>query len=163
MGIEPGMPCAEAAQRMLEVRPAFRGPAPRQVLVHESALGRVYALDTVKYADARIAGSVLCMGSHSASSMPKYLDALGIRLAGVITNDVGRAKDDSGIAGLETLDGAGVAAAVVSCETARVGDAQSTYQTGVVSACNRTARALGVEPGRSAVEAAAHMLAAFRR
>ncbi len=163
IGIEAGMATSEAALRMLDLRPAFRLPERRQILVHESALGRVFALDTVKYADARIEGSVLCMGSHSASSMPKYLDDVGVALAGVITNDVGRAKDDSGIAGLWTLDGAGIPAAVVSCDTARVGDAQSTYHAGVVSACNRTASALGVVAGERATEAAAKMLRARHR
>ena len=163
LGVEAGMPTSEAASLMLNGRPPFRQPERRQVLVHESELGRVFALDTVKYADARIEGSVLCMGSHSARSMPKYLDDVGVALAGVITNDVGRAKDDSGIAGLWTLDEVKIPAAVVSCDTARVGDAQSTYHTGVVSACNGTAAALGVVVGQRATEAAAKMLAARRR
>lgn len=163
LGVEAGMPTSEAASLMLNGRPPFRQPERRQVLVHESELGRVFALDTVKYADARIEGSVLCMGSHSARSMPKYLDDVGVALAGVITNDVGRAKDDSGIAGLWTLDEAKIPAAVVSCDTARVGDAQSTYHAGVVSACNHTAAALGVAVGQRATEAAAKMLAARRR
>lgn len=163
LGVTTDMPTSEAAQLMLDARPAFRPPAKRQILVHASELGRVFALDTVKYADARIAGSVLCMGSHSASSMPKYLEDVGVALAGVITNDVGRAKDDSGIAGLQTLDDAKIAAAVVSCQTARVGDAQSTYHAGVVSACNATAAAMGVVVGERATEAAAKMLAAARR
>ena len=163
IGVEAGMPTSEAASLMLNGRPPFRQPERRQVLVHESELGRVFALDTVKYADARIEGSVLCMGSHSARSMPKYLDDVGVALAGVITNDVGRAKDDSGIAGLWTLDEVKIPAAVVSCDTARVGDAQSTYHAGVVSACNGTAAALGVVVGQRATEAAAKMLAARRR
>ena len=163
LGVEAGMPTSEAASLMLNGRPPFRQPERRQVLVHESELGRVFALDTVKYADARIEGSVLCMGSHSARSMPKYLDDVGVALAGVITNDVGRAKDDSGIAGLWTLDEVKIPAAVVSCDTARVGDAQSTYHAGVVSACNGTAAALGVVVGQRATEAAAKMLAARRR
>ena len=184
LGVEAGMPTSEAAsllsasaievvidiegrqQRLApgaEMGVAFAQPERRQVLVHESELGRVFALDTVKYADARIEGSVLCMGSHSARSMPKYLDDVGVALAGVITNDVGRAKDDSGIAGLWTLDEVKIPAAVVSCDTARVGDAQSTYHAGVVSACNGTAAALGVVVGQRATEAAAKMLAARRR
>jgi hypothetical protein len=163
LGVETGMPTSEAASLMLNGRPPFRQPERRQVLVHESELGRVFALDTVKYADARIEGSVLCMGSHSARSMPKYLDDVGVALAGVITNDVGRAKDDSGIAGLWTLDEVKIPAAVVSCDTARVGDAQSTYHAGVVSACNDTAAKLGVVVGQRATEAAAKMLAARRR
>jgi hypothetical protein len=163
LGIESGMAAGEAALRMLNGRPPFQWPDRRQVLVHESELGRVFALDTVKYADSRIAGSVLCMGSHSARSMPKFLEEVGVELAGVITNDVGRAKDDSGIAGLATLDDVGIAGAVVSHDTARVGDAQSTYHSGVVSACNRTAAAMGVATGQRAFEAAARMLAARRR
>lgn len=163
LGILDGMPTREAALRMLNERPPMRTPARRQILVHDSAMGRVFALDTVKYADARIEASVLCMGSHSASSMPKYLDDLGVALAGVITNDVGRAKDDSGIAGLQTLDSVGMPAAVVSCTTARVGDAQSTYHNGIISARNGAAAALGVEVGQRASEAASCMLAARQR
>lgn len=163
LGIAAGMACAEAARRMLEVRPPYESPARRQVMVHDSELGRVFALDTVKYADARIAGSVLCMGSHAARSMPRYLKDVGVVLAGVITNDVGRAKDDSGIAGLAALDAAGIAGAVVSCQSARVGDAQSTYHQGVVSACNAVAAAMGVAVGQRATQAAACMLAARSR
>lgn len=160
LGIHADMPTSEAAILMLNIRPTYRLAEIRQILVYESALGKVFALDTVKYVDARIEGSVLCMGSHSASSMPKYLDDAGVTLAGVITNDVGCSKDDSGIAGLWTLDEAKIPAAVVSCKTARVGDAQSTYHSGVVSFCNRTAADLGIVVGDRATQAAMKMLAA---
>jgi len=163
MGVKADMPVAKAAQLMLNVRPPMREPARRQIVVHDSENGRVFALDTVKCADARIEGGVLCMGSHSASSMPKYPDDVGVTLAGVITNDGGGAKDGSGIAGLKTLDDASIAAAVASCDTARVGDAQSTYFSGVISACNRTAGAMGVAVGQRATEAAAKMLAGRSR
>lgn len=163
IGLRAGMPVSQAALMVLNGRAPFRSPAPRQILVHDSERGRVFALDTVKYADARIEGSVLCMGSHSASSMPKYLEDLGLKLAGVIANDVGRGKDDSGIAGLHTLDAAGIAGAAVSCDTARVGDAQSTYWSGIVSSCNARASEVGVRSGQRARDAAACMLAACRK
>ena len=59
--------------------------------------------------------------------MTWYVEGAGVALAGVIANDVGRAKDGSGLAGLGTIDEVQVACAVVSCGSARVGDAQSTY------------------------------------
>lgn len=158
LGIKPGMPARDAAMLMLNTNPVGPALAKRQITVHDSALGRVVALDTVKYADERIAGCVLCMGSHSAASMPRYLDAVGVPLAGVITNDVGRAKDESGIAGLAALDAIGVAAATVDCGSARVGDAVSTYAEGVISACNAAAARAGVAVGQKATDAAAAML-----
>jgi hypothetical protein len=162
LGITPGMPASEAANLMLNRNPPLLPEPKRQIVVHSSELGRVLALDTVKFADARIAGSVLCMGSHAARTMPRYVAALDVRLAGIITNDVGRAKDDSGVAGLSLLDQVETAAATVSCESARVGDARSTYFDGIISAHNETARRLGIRTGQRATEAAMLMLKAAR-
>ncbi|HTV71249.1 MAG TPA: hypothetical protein VMF90_22195 [Rhizobiaceae bacterium] len=157
-GVVPGMKASEAAQRLLNEKPQIESHARRQIIVHDSDIGRVVALDTVKYADARIDGSVLCMGSHAARSMPRYLAALGVDLAGVITNDCGKAKDDSGIAGLAALDEVGTAAATASHLSARVGDARSTYFNGRVSAANETARKLGAVIGQPVRELAELML-----
>lgn len=158
MGIIEGMPVREAAQILLDRNPAFRAPARRQIRVHADELGSVYALDTVKYADARIAGGVLCMGSHAARAMADYVEDMDYRLAGVITNDAGPSKDQSGIAGLTQLDGIGMPAAAVGCATARVGDARSTYFQGRISALNETAASIGIEKGQPATEAARLML-----
>lgn len=158
MGLVPGMAVREAARILLDNNPANRPPARRQIRVHSDALGTVYALDTVKYADSRIAGGVLCMGSHAARAMADYVEDMDYRLAGVITNDAGRAKDESGIEGLARLDRSEVPAAAVSCRTARVGDARSTYLTGVIDSLNETARSIGIRPGDTAREAARLML-----
>lgn len=158
MGIEKGMAVKEAAQILLDRNPAIRPPARRQIKVHSDELGSVYALDTVKYADSRIAGSVLCMGSHAARAMADYVEDMDYRLAGVITNDAGPSKDDSGIGGLAQLDRIAVPAAAVSCHTARVGDACSTYFTGKISFLNETARSVGISVGEPARTAARRML-----
>lgn len=162
LGVQPGIAAKEAASLMLNRDPPPLPDAKRQIVVHASELGRVLALDTVKFADERIAGSVLCMGSHAARQMPRYVEALGVRLAGIITNDVGRAKDDSGIAGLPLLDRVDTPAATVSCDSARVGDARSTYFDGIISAHNETARRMGIHVGQKATEAAMLMLKAAR-
>lgn len=158
MGVAEGMTVREAAQILLDRNPAIRPPARRQIRVHSDELGSVYALDTVKYADSRIAGGVLCMGSHAARAMADYVEEMDYRLAGVITNDAGPSKDQSGIQGLAQLDRIAVPAAAVSGATARVGDAVSTYSTGRISFLNETARRIGITEGQSAREAARLML-----
>jgi len=159
MGLSAGMGVREAAQILLDRNPAFRAPARRQIVVHRGDEGSVFALDTVKYADERIAGGVLCMGSHAARAMADYVEEMGYRLAGVITNDAGPSKDQSGIAGLAQLDRIVLPAAAVGCASARVGDALSTYFDGRIAALNRTAAAIGIALGETAVSAAAKMLA----
>ncbi|MEX0954976.1 MAG: hypothetical protein WDZ83_07180 [Rhizobiaceae bacterium] len=157
-GVAVGMKASEAALKFLNEKPRVEPHARRQIIVHESEVGRVVALDTVKYVDKRIDGSVLCMGSHAARSMPRYLEALGVKLSGVITNDCGRAKDDSGIVGLAALDEVGMPAATASHLSARVGDARSTYFEGKISAANKAARKLGAQLGQPVQELAELML-----
>ena len=158
MGLREEMPVQVAAQQLLDNNPVQVPPARRQIKVHSDELGDVFALDTIKYADHRIAGGVLCMGSHAARAMADYVDDLGFKLAGVITNDVGRAKDDSGIEGLALLDPYQVPAASVYGSTARVGDARSTYLTGRISCLNEFAAKIGVNQDDPATLAARLML-----
>ena len=143
---------------MLNKNPPFRDVPAVQYVVHDSALGRVMALDTVKYADDRMRNSVLCMGSHATYLMPRYLADYGIPLLGVITNDCGPGKDNIGTVGLPDLDKMGLPGATVSVTSARVGDARSTYFDGVISALNETARKAGVAIGQPATKAAELML-----
>lgn len=157
MGVKSGMPVNTAAHILLDNNPVQLKPSRRQIKVDSNEYGNVFALDTVKYADQRIAGGVLCMGSHAARAMADYIDDLGFRLAGVITNDVGGAKDDSGIEGLGLLDPYQVPAATVYCASARVGDARSTYLTGRISHLNSTAAAIGIEQEQTA-KLAAHLM-----
>src|SRR5262245_43424814 len=96
------------------------------------------------------------LGSHMSALVFRQVSAFMPRA--VIANDVGRAKDDSGIAGLPLLASVGVGAATVGCMTARAGDALSTYQEGSISALNTIADAAGVRVGMPAKEAARLML-----
>ena len=84
--------------------------------------------------------------------------ALPIRPKGVICNDAGRGLDDSGIEGLAILDEHRIAGAAVSTESARIGDALSTYHDGLISAANAAAAAKGVRVGMRASDAARLML-----
>ncbi len=99
---------------------------------------------------------VLCVGSHAGLVNAGPLRA--VRPRGVVFNDGGRARRDSGISALPALDALGVAAAAVAAMSARIGDAVSTWETGIVSALNETARRCGVAIGQPARDAAVLML-----
>jgi len=73
-------------------------------------------------------------------------------------NDAGGGKDGAGFGRLPVLDGRGIAAATVSNNTARIGDGRSTYETGVVSRINETAKRLELREGMSAREAVARLV-----
>jgi hypothetical protein len=63
-------------------------------------------------------------------------------------------RERSGAAGLKRVEPLGLAGATVDARRARMGSAQSTYEDGIISACNRHAEEAGVRVGMSAREAA---------
>jgi hypothetical protein len=64
---------------------------------------------------------------------------------------------------LPALDRRGIAAATVSAASARIGDARSTYEDGVLSRVNARAAALGLRPEMTAREAVAILRRALVR
>ncbi len=57
-------------------------------------------------------------------------------------------KDDAGLAALPFLARHGIAACTVAHTSARIGEARSTLEDGVLSHCNAQALALGIAPGQ---------------
>ncbi len=62
---------------------------------------------------------------------------------------------------LPALDRRGIAAATVSAASARIGEARSTYEDGILSRVNARAAALGLAPGMPIREAIAMLRRAF--
>jgi len=88
---------------------------------------------------------VVVSGSHGGLSAARFaLQALP-HLA--VFNDAGIGKDGAGIAALTWLQPHGIAAVTVAHDSARIGEAESTWQDGVISAVNDAAAALGARPG----------------
>ena len=67
-------------------------------------------------------------------------------------NDAGIGIDNAGVTRLPALDARGIAAGTVAAMSARIGDAQSTYQDGILSRINSRAAALGIAAGMAARE-----------
>jgi len=159
LGIEPGMPCAEAARCMLsgERRPGRFDPTRRR-LIHTAANGRsIVCTDSIAYAlPEDRERNVLCTAGHTGRSVIGYFR--DYRPWAFICSDGGIGKNDSGLSALEAVEPDGIAGAAVSALTARMGDGQSTYFDGVIRAANSHARAKGVQVGQSAKEAALLLL-----
>lgn len=64
-----------------------------------------------------------------------------------VYNDAGGGADGAGLTRLPALDARGIAALTVSSASARIGEARSTFNHGIVSAVNDTARQLGARAG----------------
>ncbi len=156
LGIRIGMPVKDAARRML----AHNRPLPdvyRPIdVVHQSARGRIVAMGSVTFITTDNTGDVICAGSHFGRTSAAYSSRF--RLRGVVCNDAGRCKDDSGISGLAVCQEHNIPGAAVSTESARIGDGASTYFDGIVSAHNGAAASFGVRDGMRATEATKLML-----
>ena len=92
------------------------------------------------------AGCIAVSGSHGGMSSARY--ALAARPVLSVFNDAGVGRDNAGIAALGFLQMHGLAACAVAHHSARIGEAASTLDEGVVSHANAAAAALGVQPGQ---------------
>jgi hypothetical protein len=102
-------------------------------------------VDSITELGPHDAGCVAVSGSHGGLSSARYAQAAKPWLS--VFNDAGVGKDQAGIAGLGTLQQAGLAALAVSHASARIGQASSTLQDGVVSHVNEAAQDLGFVSG----------------
>ena len=91
------------------------------------------------------AGCLAVSGSHGGMSSARY--ALAARPLLSVFNDAGVGLDNAGIKALPWLQEHELAAWAVAHTSARIGEAESTLATGVVSHANPLAQALGVRPG----------------
>lgn len=138
LGVREGMSCAEAAMLLLKAPLGVvgRGDAyfdNHREIVYDGPEGQVATMVLVSFATTENAGQVICAGSHTAAVTGRYLTAYGFPVAGVICNDAGVCKDQSGIAGLALLNQAEIPAASVAAMSARIGSGKSTYEHGLIS------------------------------
>ena len=86
------------------------------------------------------------LGRHGQKLRSRY-DALA-----ALFNDAGIGIDEAGVTRLPALDARSIASATVAAASARIGDARSTYEDGILSRVNSGAAALGIAPGITARE-----------
>jgi hypothetical protein len=113
---------------------------------HFFAFGRqVLVLDSITQAIGLAPGSVVVSGSHGGLSAGRFAIEAQTFLA--VFNDAGVGKDGAGIAALALMAQAGMAACAVAHSSARIGEAASTLEDGILSHVNPQAAWLGLRPG----------------
>lgn len=154
LGCRPGMACRQAAAALQQAGPSLRDPPPALeaafLLIAEAPA--VWALDSASLVGAEQVGTIVVTGSHGGLLGGRPETALKIHALAALFNDAGIGIDEAGVTRLPALDDRGIAAVTVAAPSARIGDARSTYEDGILTRVNQRAAALGVAPGMSARE-----------
>ncbi|MGB0572381.1 MAG: hypothetical protein ACPGQM_10015 [Alphaproteobacteria bacterium] len=116
---------------------------------------RIIGCDSVSLVGSDDADDIVITASHGA--LLKEAPSWGKRpdVLAAVFNDAGSDFPTR----LPDLDERDIAGATVTAESARIGDARSTYEDGVISHVNETARNCGAAPGISCREFVEMMLA----
>ncbi len=148
LGVVPGQDCEEAA-RLLAAAPIPNGQVEpvseaREEVLPEGANRRIILIDSASLVAPCDAGQIVITGSHGALFGGNPMNALKFDAAFAAFNDAGGGV---GVSRLPALQGRGIAAVTVSAASARIGDARSTFETGIISAANPAALSRGVRIG----------------
>jgi hypothetical protein len=154
IGCQPGLACRDAAAALQQAGPSLREPPPALeaafLLIDEPPA--VWALDSASLVGAEHVGAVVVTGSHGGLLGGRPDTALKSDALAALFNDAGIGIDEAGVTRLPALDGRGIAAGTVAAAGARIGDARSTYEDGILTRVNPRAAALGIGPGMTARE-----------
>ncbi len=165
LGCRPGMACREAAAALQAAGPDRHAPPPALeaafLLIPEPPL--VWALDSASLVAPEHHDAIVITGSHGGLLGGRPETALKYDVRAAFYNDAGIGIDEAGVSRLPALDRRGIPAATVSAASARIGDARSTYEDGILSRVNTCAAALGLAPGMTARDAVAMLRRAFAR
>jgi len=151
LGLKQGMPCAQAAE-LLAVAPPPDDVCPviregREVLNLHGATRRLILVDSASLVISSDRDQVVVTGSHGALFGGNPANALKVDALLALFNDAG---SKTGTTRLPALNERGVAAVTVAANSARIGDARSTWEDGIISALNTAAERLGAQIGTPA-------------
>ncbi|MEI7465223.1 MAG: ATPase domain-containing protein, partial [Burkholderiales bacterium] len=110
---------------------------------------RVFALDSNGLVGPGDAGHVVVTGSHGGLLGGRPETAVKAPVLAALYNDAGIGVDEAGISRLPALEARGIAGGCVAADSARIGDAMSTWNDGVMSALNPLAASRGGRIGQS--------------
>jgi len=161
-GCLPGHTCRQAVKALLENAEEADATIPEigqtRLRIANSGHREVWALDSVTLARAEDRRAILVTGSHGALMGGHTDSILDVDIFAAFFNDAGGGKDGAGFSRLPGLEKRGVAAGTVSCNTARIGDGRSSYDTGVLSRINAVASRLELREGMSVRDAVARLV-----
>ncbi|MFZ4515140.1 MAG: carboxymuconolactone decarboxylase family protein [Acidimicrobiia bacterium] len=155
LGVTEGMSVRDAAQVLLngDIADTTPGTRIRREVMESHDDRAVVVTDSIVFALPEDHGrNVLVTAGHTGRSGASFVKE--VMPWGFISADGGRAKNDSGISGLQTTEELGIPGATYDVFTAPIGDACKAYADGRISALNAHAHARGVYIGQPVREAA---------
>lgn len=165
LGLRPGMTCGAAIDLLqrADLAPSPT-PAPLNEARHEiseaGAKGiRVFVLDSNGLVGKDDAGHVVVTASHGGLLAGKPETAVKSDVFAAVYVDADRGLDDAGISRLPALQARGIAGAMVSAFSARIGDGLSVWHDGFVSAINAEGARRGGAIGQSTRDFVAAIIA----
>ena len=149
LGCAKDQPCREAAEAMQRGN-AFEGNAPAyeetRTLLCDAPV-RVIACDSASLVKSDDVDAVIITGSHGGSLAGRPGYGLAVQARGGVFNDAGVGIDMAGVQRLEILDQNSTPAVTVDTMTARIGDARSAWESGIISHINTQAAKRGATVG----------------
>jgi hypothetical protein len=154
LGCREGNACRDASLALAHATRGGRAPPSlgesASLLIAEPRA--VWALDSAAAVGPEHVGTIVVTGSHGGLLGGRPETALKYDAFAALFNDAGIGIDEAGVTRLPALDARRIAAATVAAASARIGDARSTYEDGILSRINSRAAAIGAAPGISARE-----------
>ena len=155
VGCAVGEPAVDCARKM-RAAPTFEGSAPahsegRYKFRAELWEAEIWGLDSASLLIPEDAGRVVIIASHGAilAANRASRQAIYQPVRAAVFHDAGVGRNRAGISRLPVMDEQGVAGATVGHESARIGDARSIWNTGMISHVNELAAAWGARAGMS--------------
>lgn len=154
VGCKPGMACADCAALLAAASIPEREPPPKRESRFRLRAGpgepEVWGIDSASLVTPDDKDKILIVGSHGQLLGGRSETALKYDAVAAVYNDAGNGIDGAGTSRLPALDARGIAAATVAHHSARIGDARSSWDDGVITHVNKTAEAMGGKPGMTA-------------
>lgn len=156
LGLHPGQPCAEAMRLLdratLSPAKAAQPLDEARYTAHEIAAIKVIVMDSNSLVTPEDEGHIMISGSHGGLLGGRPETAVKYPVFACVCVDADKGADKAGISRLPAFDARGIAGACVSVYTCRIGEGRSVYETGIVSAVNDRAAALGGQVGQTCKE-----------
>ncbi len=154
VGCTPGMACAECAARLANAAIPEKAPPPKRELRFQLLANpgepEVWGIDSASLVTPEDKDKILIIGSHGQLLGGRPETALKYDAVAAVYNDAGNGIDGAGTSRLPALDARGIAGATVAHDSARIGDARSSWDGGIITHVNETAKAMGGRPGMTA-------------
>jgi hypothetical protein len=154
LGCHAGMTCRDAATTLRQAAANRRKPPPALegsfLLIPQPPA--LWALDSASLIGPQHIGAVVVTGSHGGLLGGRPDTALKVDALAALFNDAGIGVEEAGVSRLPALAARGIAAGTVAAASARIGDARSTYEDGILTRVNACAAAFGIASAVSARE-----------